>query len=151
MLRTRMAKEHPALSTNSCFVTLAKGTLTTPHKDCAYTSICKIEATHSGLCTVLLSSFLFWRNKFLSTEPPLQKCLSNPLLSFFTVTLAQGHDRKMPLRERARLAHRARISAHAAHVLDVWLNGTVDCEFMQLTISRNQINGRRWSGAWRSG
>lgn len=109
------------VSGKSCFVAHNKGTLTKSHNDCANTSTCKIESIHSGVCTVLLSSLLCLEKTNSWRRTPLQLCLSNPFFHSLQPPWRKGTISKMPLRERARLAHRACISDHAAHVLDVCL------------------------------
>lgn len=71
-----------------------------------YTLTCRIE----GYCILEYVLYYYrvsclWSSiQILGTNTPLQQCLSNPLLSFFIATLAQGHDPKcLYANERVRL------------------------------------------------
>jgi hypothetical protein len=117
-----------------------------------HTTTCKIE-NYCILDYVLYYyqvSFL-WRFKSLAQTSPLQQCLSNPFFHSSQPPWRKGTISKMPLRERAREAHRACISEYAAHVQVVWMTEQTACEFMRLTLSGKRIKRRTWSDAWRSG
>jgi hypothetical protein len=93
---------------------------------------------------------VLWRSKALAQLLPCRNVSPTPSFILHSHLGARARS-KMPLRERARQAHKACISEYAAHVLDVWLTGQSVFEYMRLTLSGKRIRRRRWSDVWRTG